>query len=154
MGKSSCPLTSAVSRPPTALPRYGEHVLSSPWDAPISRTTVYAAFNRACAAAGISDFHWHDLRHTFASHLVMAGVDIRTVQELLGHKTLEMTMRYSHLAPAHKAAAVEKLAAALERVENVAMSSRTTAVGGSEAGPRSSLPAADLERSWNVPGTF
>jgi len=43
----------------------------------------------------------------------MAGVDLRTVQELLGHKTLEMTMRYSHLAPAHKAAAVEKLGAAL-----------------------------------------
>ncbi len=58
---------------------------------------------------GISDFHFHDLRHTFASHLVMAGVDITTVSRLLGHKTLTMTLRYSHLAPAHKVRAVDIL---------------------------------------------
>ena len=49
------------------------------------------------------------LRHTFASRLVMAGVDIRTVQELLGHKTIAMTVRYSHFAPKHTLAAVERL---------------------------------------------
>jgi integrase len=66
-------------------------------------------FKPALRDAGIKSFTWHCLRHTFASRLVMAGVDIRTVGELLGHKTLAMTMRYAHLAPAHNAAAVDKL---------------------------------------------
>ncbi len=59
--------------------------------------------------AKISDFHFHDLRHTFASHLVMAGQDLTTVKELLGHKTLTMTLRYSHLAPTHKVKALQVL---------------------------------------------
>jgi Phage integrase family len=60
-------------------------------------------------AANLTEFTWHCLRHTFASRLVMAGVDIRTVQELMGHKTIAMTVRYAHLAPKHTQAAVEKL---------------------------------------------
>ena len=67
-------------------------------------------FEPALAEAGIRDFTWHCLRHTFASRLVMAGVDIRTVAALLGHKQIQMTMRYAHLAPAHNQAAVQKLA--------------------------------------------
>jgi integrase len=51
--------------------------------------------------AGIDDFHWHDLRHTYASRLVMAGVPIYTVQTLLGHSTIKVTERYSHLSPEH-----------------------------------------------------
>ncbi len=70
---------------------------------------VKHSFHSACNRSGIKDFHFHDLRHTFASHLVMAGVDITTVKELLGHKTLAMTLRYSHLAPAHKVKAMDIL---------------------------------------------
>lgn len=54
-------------------------------------------------------FIWHCLRHTFISRLVMKGVDLRTVQELAGHKTITMTARYAHLAPEHNQAAIEKL---------------------------------------------
>ncbi len=66
-------------------------------------------FEDAVAEAGLKDFTWYCLRHTFASRLVMAAVDIRTVAELMGHKTIQMTMRYAHLAPEHQQAAVERL---------------------------------------------
>jgi site-specific recombinase XerD len=66
-------------------------------------------FPTALAAAKIDGYSWHCNRHTFASRLVMAGVDLRTVAELLGHRTLQMVMRYSHLAPEHQASAVDRL---------------------------------------------
>jgi len=66
-------------------------------------------FEPAIRDAKIRNFSWHCLRHTFASRLVMAGVDLRTVQELMGHKSIQMTVRYSHLTPKHTLAAVERL---------------------------------------------
>jgi site-specific recombinase XerD len=66
-------------------------------------------FAEAVEEAGIEDFTWHCLRHTFASRLVMAGIPIRTVAELLGHGNIQTTMRYAHLAPGHLASAVEAL---------------------------------------------
>jgi len=60
--------------------------------------------------AGIDDLtKVHTLRHTFASHLVMAGVDLPTVQKLMGHSDIETTMLYAHLAPEHLSKAVNKL---------------------------------------------
>jgi site-specific recombinase XerD len=60
--------------------------------------------------SGFDDVTWHVTRHTFISRLVMAGVDLRTVMELAGHKSISQTIRYAHLAPAHNAAAIERIA--------------------------------------------
>ncbi|GAN33481.1 MAG: site-specific integrase [Candidatus Brocadia sp. AMX2] len=70
---------------------------------------IKRGFHTALKKAGIRDFHFHDLRHTFASHLVMTGVDLPSVKELLGHKSLTMTLRYAHLSSGHKRKAVEML---------------------------------------------
>ncbi len=74
---------------------------------------IKRSFATALGHAKITDFHFHDLRHTFASQLVMAGVDLVAVKELLGHKDIKMTLRYAHLAPAHKRKAVNVLDALL-----------------------------------------
>jgi len=66
-------------------------------------------FEPTIKLAKIEDFTGHCSRQTFASRLVMAGVDIRTVAQLMGHRTIQMTMHYSHLAPEHNQGAVEKL---------------------------------------------
>ena len=60
-------------------------------------TDIKKAFNTACKKAGIKDLHFHDLRHTGASHLAMSGATLQTVQKQLGHTNITMTQRYSHL---------------------------------------------------------
>ena len=70
---------------------------------------IRKSFVTALNGAEIEDFRFHDLRHTFASNLVMEGVDLATVRELLGHKSIEMTLRYSHLSHDHKEKAIKTL---------------------------------------------
>lgn len=72
-------------------------------------TNINRSWAALCADARLDDFRFHDCRHHFASKLVMAGADLYTVKELLGHSDFAMTQRYAHLAPEHKAAAVARL---------------------------------------------
>jgi Phage integrase family len=71
--------------------------------------SVKNGFRTAMEIAGIKDFTWHDLRHTFASWLMMRGASLRAVAELLGHRGLRMVMRYAHLSPAYLSAEVRLL---------------------------------------------
>lgn len=66
-------------------------------------------FEKILKTADVKNANLHTLRHTFASNLVMAGVDLRTVQELLGHSTIKVTERYAHLSPDHRTRAVNVL---------------------------------------------
>jgi site-specific recombinase XerD len=66
---------------------------------PFSLWQLHERLGAACRRAGLREVRWHDLRHSFASQLVSAGVLLRQIQEWLGHSTMTMTMRHAHLAP-------------------------------------------------------
>ncbi len=84
-------------------------VFCHPTGAVYSNSAVERATARVSRLAGLRTIHPHVLRHTFASHLIMRGASLKEVQELLGHATMEMTMRYAHLSPERKAGAVSLL---------------------------------------------
>jgi integrase len=94
------PMNQAVYDVLSSLPRSGSRLF---------RGTVRAAFESALERASIKNFHFHDLRHTFASWLTMNGRPLKEVQELLGHKSITQTERYSHLAPERLREAVATL---------------------------------------------
>jgi site-specific recombinase XerD len=126
--------------------RYGDLLFMWPWGQALGRTTVHDAFKRACLEAAITDFRFHDLRHTFASHLVMAGVDLVTVKDLMGHVGINMTVRYSHLVPEHKAQAVAKLGSRFARLKSDAKSQ--SSVVSPEL--KEAIGISNLEQTRNV----
>ena len=76
-----------------------------------NRPDLKKSWTNALKRAGVENFRFHDLRHTYASYLAMSGARLREIQELLGHRTLNMVQRYAHLCPAHNRAVVERMAA-------------------------------------------
>ena len=72
--------------------------------------TMEKAWNVARTRAGLVDFRWHDLRHTAASYLAMSGASLREIAEILGHRTIKQTMKYTHLVEPHTRGVLEKMA--------------------------------------------
>ncbi len=108
------PLNEDARRALLNLARFrAEHCPASPWvfSHPSGKRVLdlHTGFRTACNKVGITDFRIHDLRHTFASWLVQGGVPLLEVSKLLGHSSIEMTMRYAHLSPDNLTAAVAVL---------------------------------------------
>jgi site-specific recombinase XerD len=87
------------------------------------------AFEHAVRQADIMNLRFHDLRHTFASRLVMGGVDLPTVQALMGHKEISMTLRYTHLSSDHKQRAVRVLETFTEKSQQFSQQREGEGIG-------------------------
>jgi len=114
--KREVPMNEFIKKTLISIPKHPD----SPYIFCNGKGTPYYNLRKSFAGAleksGITDFKFHDLRHTFASQLVMSGIDLKTVQELLGHKSFDMTLRYSHLSANHKKRAVDILAAKMDTI--------------------------------------
>jgi integrase len=106
---------------------------------------VKNGFHTALEIAEIKDFTWHDLRHTFASWLIMKGASLRSVAELLGHRGLRMVMRYAHLSPAYLSAEVSLLDAPAPTAPPAGAHSVKRARKGQRAATRDQRPAKVVE---------
>ena len=98
-----------------------------------SRAFLRRVFEPSLRKAGITNKSWHTLRHTTASRLVMAGVPLVTVKEILGHRDIQTTLRYAHLAPSHLQAAIEKGSLANLGIGTGSKTGSSAAVGEKES---------------------
>jgi len=103
------PLNNTMREVLLSVPRYlkSDYVFCNRDGKPYRQLRV--SFRNGLRRAGISDCTFHDLRHTFASYMVMNGVDISTLQEILGHSSITITQRYAHLSPSHKKKAMQNI---------------------------------------------
>ncbi|HSF04610.1 MAG TPA: site-specific integrase [Methylomirabilota bacterium] len=97
--------------------------------------SVRKAYENAVTNARLDDVNFHTLRHTFASWAVMRGVSLKELQELLGHASLAMTMRYAHLAP-------ERLRAAVSRLEGLTAGDNTAS--SAQASTQDACPTEEV----------
>ena len=102
------PMTDDLFRELNNTPRLGELVLCQGSGSCLTDKMIAVQLRKACELAGVG-CTWHVLRHSFASHLSMEGVPISVVKELLGHATIGMTMRYTHLSSVAKKNAIDVL---------------------------------------------
>lgn len=107
--RKDIPMDETVKALLKGMERKGDLVFSIKAGKPLYPMKLHFAFRKALEKSGIDDFRFHDLRHTFASNLVMAGVKIEKVQKLMGHKMIAMTQRYAHLAPGYLSESVKVL---------------------------------------------
>lgn len=92
------PLTKDVLEHLQSLSRNGDLVFSTRLGRPLATNPSLRALRRACVEAGVKPIGWHVLRHTFASQLAQRGASVQSIKALLGHSSIEMTMRYAHLS--------------------------------------------------------
>lgn len=103
------PMTDDLRTALLAAPHLGERVHVLPNGDTPSRWSAVGALHRACRRAQLRQIGWHTLRHSFATQLLAAGVDVVSVQALLGHSTIEMTMQYLHVAMPMMRSAIARL---------------------------------------------
>lgn len=105
----SIPLPQPAVEALRQLPRHlGSDLLFATPEGPA--TFPRKAWEKALKDSGVTDFRFHDLRHSCASYLAMAGATIREIEEILGHKSLQMTVRYSHLSDQHLVGVADRMA--------------------------------------------
>ncbi|NIO48011.1 MAG: tyrosine-type recombinase/integrase [Candidatus Aminicenantes bacterium] len=109
------PMNSVVATTLKNIEKKSEFIFPSLWSKKHKHINdVFNSFKTACSNAGIKDLRFHDLRHTAATLMVTGGVDLATVSQILGHSTIQMTMKYAHPTPENKRSAVNVLASIFE----------------------------------------